>query len=361
MKILIIEDSQAIRETLQDLLEINGHTVRAAADGLDGVKLAAERPELILCDIAMPGMDGFAVIQAIQQLPQCRDVPFIFLTAMADREDQRRGMALGADDYITKPFNERDVLDAIAARVRRQSSIRGRLEQLLDEKHREISADWSHELMTPMNGVLGGLELIEMEADTIKPEEMKELLAIVRAGAERQQRLSQKLIRYFELQRLKEMPPVAGLGRCRAEAVVAAGAERAAKEEKRPTDLRMALEPAQVAGSERLLVDAIAELVANALRFSAPGSPVDVTGRHVDQFYRIEIIDRGPGLTAEQRESVGAFKQFDRNRKEQQGLGLGLAIARDTASVSGGRLALQEGPDRRGLKVVIDLAWLPRS
>jgi CheY-like chemotaxis protein len=83
MKILIIEDEPAIRETLQDLLEINGHTVVAAPDGRRGVELARDCPELILCDIGLPGLDGYQVIAEVQKLPQSRDIPFIFLTARA--------------------------------------------------------------------------------------------------------------------------------------------------------------------------------------------------------------------------------------------------------------------------------------
>lgn len=128
MNILIIEDEPAIRETLQLCLELNGHTVIAAEDGPAGVRLAAQRPDLILCDVGLPGLDGYGVIAAIQQLPACRDIPFIFLTARAGRDDLRRGMSLGADDYITKPFTQRDILDAIAARLRRQQTRKGIVE-----------------------------------------------------------------------------------------------------------------------------------------------------------------------------------------------------------------------------------------
>ena len=358
MTILIIEDETDIRKTLQDILELNGHTVLAAADGAEGVKLAGQHPDLILCDIGLPGIDGYQVIQEIQQQPQVRDVPFIFLTARAGREDQRRGMALGADDYVTKPFTERELLDVIAARMRRQHTVRSRLEQLLKERQHEMFADWSHELMTPMSAVLGALQLLESEIETVKPEEMKELLQLVREGAERQHRLSLKLIRHFELQRLKEKPPTAGSRACRIEVVAAAAAQREANEEKRLEDLRLQLEPAEIAGSERLLTDAIAEVVANAFRFSDPGQAVDVSGRKLGANYRLEITDHGPGLTVDQRASVGAFIQFDRVRREQQGLGLGLSIARDTAAVAGGRLSLEDGPNGEGLKVIIALPCL---
>lgn len=107
-------------------------------------------------------------------------MPFIFLTAPADRADRRSGMDLGADDYITKPFTERDILDAIAARGTRQRTLRGRIEELIEKRRREESANWSHELMTPLNGVLGGLELIEMEGGSVSPAELKDRLGLIR-------------------------------------------------------------------------------------------------------------------------------------------------------------------------------------
>src|SRR4051812_16336846 len=106
MKILIIEDQEDIRATLRDLLEINGHEVIEAEDGVQGVKLAAQTPDFIFCDMSMPNLDGRGVLNAIKEMPEIRDVPFVFLTANAERHHQREGMTLGADDYITKPFTE---------------------------------------------------------------------------------------------------------------------------------------------------------------------------------------------------------------------------------------------------------------
>mgnify|MGYP003829407097 CR=1 FL=1 len=138
---------------------------------------------------------------------------------------QRRGMALGADDYITKPFTMKEILDAIAARVVRQRTLQERVESLMDERKREVSADWSHELMTPLHGVLGGLELIECEGGSLKPAELKELLGLIREGAERQQRLSLKLVRHFELQRVRNGYRPGGVFRCEA-GVVTGEADR---------------------------------------------------------------------------------------------------------------------------------------
>ena len=355
MNILIIEDDYAIRLTLQELLQLNGHNVRAAADGIEGLKLAATQPDLILCDVGMPGMDGYQVLTAIQKQPAIRDIPFIFLTARADRVDQRRGMALGADDYITKPFTEREILDAIDARITRQRPLRERIEQLLGERHREISANWSHELLTPLNGVLGGLELLELESENVKPQELKELLGLIRAGAERQQRLSQKLIHYFELERLRERPVPLRNAFCAAADAVNAGATLAAHSAKRTADLRLHCEPAEIAMPAPMLTQAVAELVENAIRFSAPGQPVTIKGERDGGRYRLEITDCGPGMTPEQRRDFGAFAQFDRTQQEQQGLGLGLAIARNTTALFGGSLELAASPSDVGLQVILTL------
>ncbi len=353
MKILLIEDDALIRQNVSELLEMNGHTVLPACDGIEGIRMAKESPDLILCDIGLPGVDGYGVIDAVRSLPGGRDVPFIFLTARADRGDQRRGMALGADDYITKPFTERELLDAISARVGRLRPLRERIEQLMSHQTREISAKWSHELLTPLAGVLGGLELIEGEIETVSRGELKDLLGLIRQGAERQRKLSAKLIRYFELERLKAAPPLDG-SECHAGDAVAAGAAAADGAEPRKADLQVRCEPGSVCLPGRLLEEAVAELVENALRFSRPGQPVGVTGTRGDGSYRIEIADQGPGMSAAERQGVGAFAQFDRKNREQQGLGLGLAIAQATAAIAGGSLTL-EAPGEGGLRVVMKL------
>lgn len=358
MKILIIEDEFAIRETLRELLELNGHEVMVAADGAEGVKLAARRPDFIFCDVSMPRMDGFAVIAAIHQSEVGRQVPFVFLTAKADRADQRQGMALGADDYITKPFTEKEILDAIAARTQRHRSVRERVAELMAERRREVGADWSHELLTPLNGMLGGLQLLEMEVETVSRAELKEVVALIRGGVERQERLSRKLIRHFELERMKDEPrPAAGF-RCRAEVAVAVGIGRALEGTNRESDLRRTLAGAEVALPETFLADAVAELAGNALRFSSAGQPVRVEATRNGARYCIVVVDEGPGMAAAERAAVAAFAQFGRATREQQGLGLGLAIAQGVARLGGGSLRLEEGPGGRGLCATLELPVL---
>jgi two-component system sensor histidine kinase/response regulator len=354
MKILIVEDTSAIRDTLRDILEINGHEVIAAEDGVEGVKLATEGPEFIFCDMSMPNLDGRGVLAAIKQMPGVCDVPFVFLTANADRADQREGMALGADDYITKPFTENDILDAIAARTKRQLGVRERIQQFAEHHQREINAHWSHELLTPLNAVIGSLELLDVAAETMSPAEIKEMLAIIREGADRQERLARKLIRYFSLQQMRHAAKPAPARGAAADAIHA-GAAKAAQEKNRAGTLQVSAAPGDIALRDELLRDAVYEVVLNAMTFSPATSPVMVSGTIHGGSYRIEITDQGPGLTPEQRTQVGAFTQFDRKKKEQQGLGLGLAIAQTTAQLAGGTLTLEAGTGGRGLRVTFEL------
>jgi DNA-binding response OmpR family regulator len=118
--ILLIEDDAFIRENTAELLTLAGYAVRAAENGKLGVELAlAEKPDLVVCDIMMPVLDGYGVLQIFNQNAQLAGVPFIFLTAKTERLDQRRGMELGADDYLTKPFSETELLSAISGRLSR--------------------------------------------------------------------------------------------------------------------------------------------------------------------------------------------------------------------------------------------------
>jgi two-component system sensor histidine kinase/response regulator len=355
MKILIIDDQPDLLDTLRDILEINGHEVLAAEDGVVGVKLAAQRPDFIFCDVTMPNLDGYGVLAAIKQMPEVCDTPFVFVTALAERGQQRSGMALGADDYITKPYTERDILDAIASRTKRHQSVREKVAELAGHHQREINAQWSHELFTPLNAILGSLDLLEMSGDDLSPAELKEIIGFIREGARRQERLARKLLRYFNLEQLRQASTPAAPATCAAADAIQAGVNRAAEETNRTGRVKIQATPGVVALRNELLVDAIAEVVANALTFSPAASVVTVAGAAREGSYRIEINDEGPGLTPEQRKSVGAFTQFDRQKREQQGLGLGLAMAQTTAKLAGGGLALEPGPNNRGLQVIITL------
>lgn len=118
--ILIIEDHAPLRRNLEDMLTLEGHRVLTAADGHSGLSLAGEgRPDLVICDIMLPGLNGLEILAAIRSDPATAALPFVFLTAKGDAPDIRAGMTLGADDYLPKPVSRADLLDAIRSRLQR--------------------------------------------------------------------------------------------------------------------------------------------------------------------------------------------------------------------------------------------------
>lgn len=121
-KLLVIDDEAKMRRSLVALLASDGHSVLEAGDGRKGVELARrELPDLIVCDITMPGMNGHRVLQTLRDDPELAPTPFIFLTGWDDRDDVRAGMNLGADDYLVKPVRAADLLAAVQARLRRRA------------------------------------------------------------------------------------------------------------------------------------------------------------------------------------------------------------------------------------------------
>jgi CRP-like cAMP-binding protein/DNA-binding NarL/FixJ family response regulator len=118
--LLLIEDNDEIRENTAEILELAGYKVHTAENGKIGVELALqEKPDLIICDIMMPVLDGYGVLHLLNKNPELTGIPFIFLTAKAERSDFRRGMEMGADDYITKPFSDIELLNAVESRIKK--------------------------------------------------------------------------------------------------------------------------------------------------------------------------------------------------------------------------------------------------
>jgi DNA-binding response OmpR family regulator len=124
-KILIIEDNKAVIENIEEILEMAGYKVFTAKNGMEGVDQAIKQsPDLIICDIMMPELDGYGVLHLLSKNTKTAAIPFIFLTAKADRVDLRKGMEMGADDYITKPFEGVELLNAVEMRLRKTQILR---------------------------------------------------------------------------------------------------------------------------------------------------------------------------------------------------------------------------------------------
>jgi len=137
-KVLLIEDDKIVRENTSEILELANFIVKTAENGKKGVSLAKTfLPDIIICDVLMPELDGYGVLQIISNSPELDHIPFIFLSAKTERQDVRKGMNLGADDYITKPFSEDDLISAIESRLAKSAILKDERERLKNNTNTE--------------------------------------------------------------------------------------------------------------------------------------------------------------------------------------------------------------------------------
>jgi DNA-binding response OmpR family regulator len=153
-KILLVEDNNEIRENTAEILELAGYHVTTAANGKEGFEMAVEGiPDLIVCDIMMPVLDGYGLLHLINKNESLKTVPFIFLTAKTERSDFRKGMEMGADDYLTKPFTDIELLNAVESRLKKVKfqNDRANASQHLDDFFNEIKNEDALEKLTSSN------------------------------------------------------------------------------------------------------------------------------------------------------------------------------------------------------------------
>ena len=132
-KILLIEDDKVVRENTAEILELAHYQVSTAENGKNGIQAVEEfSPDLIICDIMMPEIDGYGVLHILSKDPATATIPFIFLTAKAEKSEMRKGMNLGADDYLTKPFEETELLNAIETRLKKNEILKKEFAQSLE-------------------------------------------------------------------------------------------------------------------------------------------------------------------------------------------------------------------------------------
>jgi CheY-like chemotaxis protein len=133
-KVLLIEDDMTVRENTAEILELSDYKVKTASDGLKGVEAALQfKPDIIVCDVMMPELDGYGVLEKLSENEETQFIPFIFLSAKTDHKDIRKGMDLGADDYLTKPFEEDELISAIESRLAKTAIIKQRQQQQDDK------------------------------------------------------------------------------------------------------------------------------------------------------------------------------------------------------------------------------------
>lgn len=351
IRIQVIEDEKNIRENIQEMLEAKGYQVCLSANGKQGVLDAIDfKPHLIVCDVMMPKMDGYKVLEYIRKTAVIQNTPFIFLTARVDKSDIRRGMDLGADDYLTKPFTYKELLSAIECRLKRQDKIISRYAKVKHDLDTTVFATYYHEFNTPLHSILGGLNLMLTARDSFNEQQVQELLASILKSGLRLNHSLANLMLFEELRRAEVYPELLtmfteGLAKNTWVQKVRTELLTMAKEiYNRSGDTIIELEIAEVKMNAEYLQRVILELVDNALKFSKRGDKVYVKGWVIEDNYYLEVIDSGRGFELTSLDDIAPFKQFNRRKFEQQGLGIGLYLVKQLIEMNNGELKIVSSP-----------------
>ncbi|MBE0642496.1 MAG: response regulator [Bacteroidetes bacterium] len=361
-KIAVIEDDVIVRETIIERLTEAGYFVISAENGLHGIDLIREQlPDLVLCDVMMPNLGGFGVLEYVRKDPATELIPFIFLSALSDKSDLRKGMLSGADDYLTKPFTREELLNAVNVRLQKRQSYDQKMNDALDQFRDSLSRSLPHEFLTPLNSILGISHLLKDHMEDFGVSEVGEMLNNIHQSGQRLLRLVQNYLRFAELESLrhddKRREAILAEEMAYPDELLRDTVQSVAARARRGKDVNVQADNARLRIGARDYEKIIEELADNACKFSLDGSKIEVRGTAADGFYEISIIDRGRGMAEQQIHSIGAYTQFDRSQFEQPGVGLGLAIVHTIADLHGGLLRIESELGRfTAVSVLLPLA-----
>jgi signal transduction histidine kinase len=349
-KILVIDDESWLREMIRLALEQQGFEVLEAADSFEGVAQACEQlPDLILCDVNMDKAGaGYTTLAKLREDAATAAIPFILMTGLADAAGMRQGMDLGADDYLPKPFKVEELYATVNARLRKAQSVREEAEKKLSQLRSQISLMLPHEMRTPLNGIISNSELLAESADSLDPKTIAEMSQEICQSGRRLERLIENFLIYAQLEIVATDPQsittLRSAKTSRAADLVRAAAGAQAEKAGRLNDLVLDLADMSLPMTEDYFKKIAAELVQNALKFSDPGSPVRVRLAASAGGAEFSVQDAGRGFSTEQIRRIGAYMQFERKMQDEQGFGLGLAIAKKLVELHGGELTIDSNP-----------------
>ena len=331
--VLVAEDDEAVRRTLVDLLELNGYTAVAATNG-DEALAAARRnpPTLILTDIAMPGLDGYGLIEQLHADAALRSVPVIILSAKADRLASRHGMELGADDYITKPFTEDEVLRSVMARLEKKA--------LVDELD-AFSHTVAHDLRNPLSTLYMHLEMLSSAIDKGDTDRMKRTVGEAIHAAARLNNIIDELLVLAGVRRQRvdslplDMAPIVTEATARIEQLI----------QRHGATIKTSATWPVAVGHGPWVVEIWVNYLSNAVKYGGPHARITLGGetRPDGRTARFWVQDEGPGLDAAAQQKM--FVPFTRiSSVRAGGHGLGLSIVRRIAERLDGTAGVESTP-----------------
>ncbi len=331
--ILIIEDDELVRSTLSDILDLNGFSTVVTGDGCEGLALAKrDQPALIITDLNLPGMTGFELLEAFRADVVLRSIPVIVISANVDRADTRRGMELGAADFITKPFTEEEVLHSIAARLDKK--------ELLDELD-AFAHTVAHDLKNPLAVLSGRLELLNMMLGENADAQLRQQVHEAGKAATRMVGIIEELLILSGVRRqaVKSVPLDMAV------IVTEATAQLGNSFEKSATHIELPDSWPAAVGHAPWVVQVWVNYLSNAVKYGGATPQIQLGAEaHADGLSaRFWVQDNGPGLdAAAQALMFIPFSHIGTMRVD--GHGLGLSIVRRIVEKLGGTVGVVSSP-----------------
>lgn len=344
--ILVVEDDPMLRTQISEILNFEGYTISLASNGLEGINKAFELlPDLILSDISMPDCNGFEFLEQLQSNQKTSVIPFLFLTANSDLESVKTGKLLGADDYLLKPFDQEELLLSVKNRlnksVRTKTIAKKEASQQLEQVRYTVSASMPHEFRTPLSSILGISELLRDRAKQYKPSKVSEYSEMIFDAGKRLERLLENYVLYtnlaFEAESNTSENQPKGIWDVTEsiEFEIDEVIELMSNHYERSQDVVTKLHDGSVAVSSSIVRKILTEIIDNAFKFSEGGDQILISSSIETSKLSVVITDHGCGMSKEEVEKLGAFMQFNRELREQQGSGLGFSIASLLAQKNG--------------------------
>ncbi len=351
--ILVVDDADENRALIRELLEAEGYRVSEAVDGTGALERIADgTPDIVLLDVNMPGLDGYDVCRRVKADPDTEAIPIILVTALANREDRLRGIAAGANDYLTKPFDRTELLLRVRnalnlrrlyvrteeqyARLQQLETLRGGLVQML-----------VHDLRTPLTGIRLYLEMLREDAARL-PGGPSFVELVDEAGAITV-RMTEMVNDLLDTSRLEGgVMPLAYADTNMAALVDEAIELVGARGRKRQVEVEVAGAPAGVSCDPAIMRRVLANLIGNAVDYSPDEQPVQVRIVYAPGEVRVQVFDAGPGIPAAFHEKIfDKFGQLEATRNHiKHSTGLGLTFCKLAVAAHGGRIGVDSEPGR---------------
>lgn len=347
-KIIVIEDDPEVTENIVEILELENHNIQTANNGLKGIELISKNnADIIICDVTMPEKNGYEVLQYVRSNPKTFSIPFIFLTAKSEKNDYRKGMELGADDYITKPFDYADIINSVNTRLDYKKKTFDFYDRQLENLRLNITTSIPHELRTPLNTILGFTQILRSGFKEMEEIELQTIFDNIHDAGVRLLRLIVNYIYYTKLLANEiDFNPKEIQHLNVTDDMISNLCNNIAEIYRRKKDLSLSIGIIKGKISDEHFLKIIEELIHNGFKFSPGETKVELTVRVFDNQLVIEVTNQGRGMSQSEIQSIGAFQQFNRREYEQQGLGLGLAIVKKITELYSGNFEIESEPEK---------------